>query len=440
MQNKMLYYFHSKISSVFVPILFSLFCFPSICEAQGESPALLVNIKFIIENGSLDDAKIEIRKNGKTVKNMDDVKSKTRLELEYGNDYMFTFSKPGYVTKRIIFSTKLPPEMMMAEFEEYPFSVSLFEQYEGVNAVVFNQPIARISYRDEKKDFDYDTDYTKSIQSEIKKFESEMLAQKEKAEKKKKEEEEAKKAAIARAEEEAKAQKKLAQQQAEEEARKQKAQIQAEEEARKAAIAKAGEEEKNRKAQLKAEEESKKAALAKKEEEERARKAQSQTEEEAKKNTQAKAGEEDTQKKAALAKAEEEKARKAKMQAEEDAKRNAQAKAVEEERRRKAKSQAEEEAKRNTLAKATEEERRRKAAIVRESSEGRSNNSVKKDETIERKEEFIEEENRKITKVIFIKIEETIVYKKIVYKWGGIYFFRNDMSISEIYYNMATKK
>jgi len=57
----------------------------------------------------------------------------------------------------------------------------MFKQYDDVNMVVFNQPVGMIRFEPTVDDFDYDTDYTKSIQSQLQKT-MEEVAQKQKEE------------------------------------------------------------------------------------------------------------------------------------------------------------------------------------------------------------------------------------------------------------------
>jgi hypothetical protein len=71
----------------------------------------------------------------------------------------------------------VPADRMQQGFEPYTYGVNLFRQYDGVNTVIFNQPVAKISYSKNIDDFDYDVDYTKSIQSAMKEAEEETQKQ-----------------------------------------------------------------------------------------------------------------------------------------------------------------------------------------------------------------------------------------------------------------------
>ncbi len=135
----------------------------------------------MVNGGSVLGAKIKIEKNGVQVKLLEQDKSKFEFPLEYDCDYVFSFMKDGYVTKKVQVSTKVPKEKQTLEFESFKFDVEIFKQYEGVNTVIYNQPVGKIRFNDVLNEFDYDTDYTKSIQSEIAKAD-EALKQKAKDE------------------------------------------------------------------------------------------------------------------------------------------------------------------------------------------------------------------------------------------------------------------
>src|SRR5690606_36660648 len=81
-----------------------------------------------------------------------------------------------FVTKKMSFNTRVPADAAANGFTPFEFAVSLFKQYDGVNTVVFNQPVGVIRYDRTMDDFDYDTDYTKSIQSALDKTMEEVAA------------------------------------------------------------------------------------------------------------------------------------------------------------------------------------------------------------------------------------------------------------------------
>ena len=240
-------------------------------------------VKLKIEDGDFEGVSVVIKNTTTGETNSVPGTSKFDLDLKLNCDYVISFSKPGYITKKIALNTNAPGERASQGFYPFNFEVNLFKQYDGVNIVIFNQPVGKISYNRLIDDFDYDTDYTKQIQSalkaaedEIKKKQKEAQAQ---AEQLKKEEAKKKAEAEAQAKADAKA-KAEADKKAAEEARAQAAQA--------AKDKKAEEERIKREAQARMDEEKRAAATAKMEAEERA-KAKAAEEEEARRTAAAQA-------------------------------------------------------------------------------------------------------------------------------------------------------
>ena len=123
--------------------------------------------KMKLEKGSLDGT-IELHADGvRESRRKVSGSGKFSYIIEPNIDYVFSFSQEGYVTKKISFNTIIPGDREDLGYAPFEFQVTLFKQYEGVNFVVFNQPVGKIKFSEEIDDFDYDTDYTKSIQQQL---------------------------------------------------------------------------------------------------------------------------------------------------------------------------------------------------------------------------------------------------------------------------------
>lgn len=253
---------------------FFMVCFSTTAFAQQK---LKAPVKLKIEDGDFEGVTVVIKNSTTGESNSLPGTSKFDLELKLNCEYVISFNKPGYITKKIALNTNSPGDRAGQGFYPFNFEVNLFKQYDGVNIVIFNQPVGKISYNRLIDDFDYDTDYTKQIQSALKAAEEE-IKQKQREEQaqaaqKKKEEEQKKLEEAALAKEAAKA-KAEADKKAAEEARVLAAQ--------QAKDKKAEEERVKREAQAQMDEEKRRVAMAKMEEEERA-KAKASEEEEARK-------------------------------------------------------------------------------------------------------------------------------------------------------------
>lgn len=120
-------------------------------------------------------AVISVLEGGSTVNTVNSSDGKFDFQLQAGNDYVITFSKPGYITKRISFSTKNVP----ADRGKYGFTpftideVDIFPEVPGTDVdQILQQPIAKINFEPKyhNGDFNFDERYTQSIQSVLDKI------------------------------------------------------------------------------------------------------------------------------------------------------------------------------------------------------------------------------------------------------------------------------
>ena len=153
-----------------------------------------INGRVKVDGGALEGVKVVVYKNGEKQRTVTSGLSKFSLDLDLNADYVLSFEKEGFVSKKLSFDTHAPAEAVANGFTPFEFAVNIFKQYDDVNSVVFNQPVGMIRFSAEADDFDYDTDYTKSIQSELEKAIAEVT--------KKQEEEKDKDAKAAKQEEE----------------------------------------------------------------------------------------------------------------------------------------------------------------------------------------------------------------------------------------------
>ena len=329
---------------------------------------------------------------------------KFKFVLEPNKEYLITANKPGYTGKIVSVNTKdVDVNSGTLDYYKFPISISIFKEVPGLDVSVLNSPIGAIFYNQTLKDFDYTAD--KFLREAMEKMAKDMEKKKKEEEERKRKEDEdlknkAKNDAKAQAEAEAAARK-----QAEEDAKnklkneaKAKAEAEAEAKKRSAAEAEAKRKEAEEAKRL-ADEEAKRLAKESAAEAEARKKAEAEaiaaSKREAEEAAKAKA--------AAQAEAEMKKREEAKLKAEEEAKARAEAKAIENERRK-----AENEAKRL----AAEEAKKIYVKKIEYDTEEGAN--------------FI------MTKTIITNTkDEKIVYKKIIYSWGGVYFKKDEADITQ---------
>ena len=134
--------------------------------------------KMRVDGGSVDGCRVVVYRNGEKVRTVTEDLRKFSMPLDLNQNYILSFEKDGFVTKKLSFDTHAPAEAVQKGLMPFDFVVSLFKQYDGVNTVVFNQPVGVIRYSEALGDFDYDTDYTKSIQSALKEVEDAVAKKK----------------------------------------------------------------------------------------------------------------------------------------------------------------------------------------------------------------------------------------------------------------------
>lgn len=149
-------------------LLATVMLFSALVHAQGDG-RFTVNGRLKIDGGDLSAARVVVYRNGAKEKTLTTNLNRFSLDLALNSNYVLSFEKDGFVAKKLQFDTRLPTGVPARNYAPFEFAVSLFKQYDDVNIVVFNQPVGMIRYESATDDFDYDTDYTKSIQSQLQK-------------------------------------------------------------------------------------------------------------------------------------------------------------------------------------------------------------------------------------------------------------------------------
>lgn len=126
---------------------------------------LEIPVKLEVEKGDLSEVVVKVKKDGKDAFTQSGA-SKMRFKLDFNKKYTLVFTKPGYITKTIEINTSAPSARISTGFEPYKIGVKLFLQ-NAENMVVYNQPVAQIKYDANIDEFNFDTDYSKSILSAI---------------------------------------------------------------------------------------------------------------------------------------------------------------------------------------------------------------------------------------------------------------------------------
>ena len=87
---------------------------------------LSLPVELTVENGDYKNCTVHLIKNGQDAGTIPG-KNILRIKLDFNNDYVLAFSKPGYITKRIAVNTTVTPEREQQLFEPYKIGVKLFK-------------------------------------------------------------------------------------------------------------------------------------------------------------------------------------------------------------------------------------------------------------------------------------------------------------------------
>jgi len=127
--------------------------------------------------GKIVGARIVLLQDGvETVREVSGRNGRFDLYLEFDHVFTIVISKANYVSKRIEVNTKNVPADEQAWGYEWPVSVELFKQIEGIDYSILKRPIGKIYYDANLQNFDSDKRYTKEIKSEIDKMEAAYAA------------------------------------------------------------------------------------------------------------------------------------------------------------------------------------------------------------------------------------------------------------------------
>ncbi|MFN5628158.1 MAG: carboxypeptidase-like regulatory domain-containing protein, partial [Bacteroidota bacterium] len=118
------------------------------------------------EGRELQNVNVSLQKNRITVNEIStDEIGGFSFTLKSDNQYILVFSKSGYVSKKILVNTENVP--INTSVVRSGIDVELFKEIDGVDFSILNQPIGEFFYSPNKKNLDYDKEYTNSIREKL---------------------------------------------------------------------------------------------------------------------------------------------------------------------------------------------------------------------------------------------------------------------------------
>jgi hypothetical protein len=89
-----------------------------------------------------------------------------RFRLPLNRKLVMVISKKGYVSKIVELNSIVPPEKKTVYV--FIFDIDLFENIRGMDMHVLQKPVARVKFNRDKDNFEYDADYTNSVNASLK--------------------------------------------------------------------------------------------------------------------------------------------------------------------------------------------------------------------------------------------------------------------------------
>ena len=114
-----------------------------------------MRIKITAEGKSARGASLNITENNKPFRQVVFDTADYYPELRFGNNYVITCSKQGYITKTVTVDTRIPKGREGEEFAKFNATIVLNKEPKDT-VETYLHPVGKIEYSKEKDDFDFD--------------------------------------------------------------------------------------------------------------------------------------------------------------------------------------------------------------------------------------------------------------------------------------------
>src|ERR1022692_4705693 len=88
----------------------------------AQTDPLRVKYNFIVDDGDKLGSKVDIERDGTLWKQRDGTDAKNSIDMEFQHEYVLTFSKSGFITKKIAVSTVVPKKKLDEAFDPLLFN------------------------------------------------------------------------------------------------------------------------------------------------------------------------------------------------------------------------------------------------------------------------------------------------------------------------------
>jgi hypothetical protein len=143
-------------SSIILRAISAIALVGAICaNAKANEGTLLLDGRILIENGSMDDATVTVMQDAVELSKLTKRLDAFQLKLALGHSYTLVFTKPGYVTKELLFDTNTPMDVRKGSVFTFRFQVALSASPDAGD-YRYDGPLAIIKFDSTEAEFGYD--------------------------------------------------------------------------------------------------------------------------------------------------------------------------------------------------------------------------------------------------------------------------------------------
>ena len=128
----------------------------AICaNSKANEGTLLLDGRILVENGNMDDATVTVMQDAVELSKLTKKLDAFQLKLSLGHAYTLVFTKPGYVTKELLFDTNTPMDIRKGSVFTFRFQVALSATPDAGD-YRYDGPLAIIKFDSNEGEFGYD--------------------------------------------------------------------------------------------------------------------------------------------------------------------------------------------------------------------------------------------------------------------------------------------
>ncbi len=143
-------------SSILLRAISAIALIGALCaNTKANEGTLLLDGRILVENGNMDDATVTVMQDAVELSKLTKKLDAFQLKLALGHSYTLVFTKPGYVTKELLFDTNTPMDIRKGSVFTFRFQVALSATPDAGD-YRYDGPLAIIKFDSNEGEFGYD--------------------------------------------------------------------------------------------------------------------------------------------------------------------------------------------------------------------------------------------------------------------------------------------